>query len=40
MGIDDHELTGLDVVTTAALFDTQKGSVIGIFHDYAHLEKG
>ena len=33
VGIDDHELTGLDVVTAAALFDTQKGHVIGIFHE-------
>ena len=40
MGIDDHELTGLDVVTAAALFDTQKGPVIGNFHEYAHLGKG
>ena len=36
MHIDDHELTGLDDVT-AALFDTQKGPVIGIFHEYTHL---
>ena len=28
VGIDDHELTGLDVVTAAALFETQKGPVI------------
>ena len=26
VGIDDHELTGLNVVTAAALLDTQKGS--------------
>ena len=38
VGIDD-QLTGLDVVT-AALFDTQKGPVIGIFHEYAHIGKG
>ena len=25
VGIDDHELTGLEVVTAVALFDTQKG---------------
>ena len=37
VGIDDHELTGLDVVTAAALFETQKGPVI--FHEYAHLGK-
>ena len=40
LGIDGHELTGLDVVTAAPLFDTQKGAVIGIFHEYAHLGKG
>ena len=39
IGIDDHELTSLDVVI-AATFDTQKGPVIGIFHEYAHLDKG
>ena len=39
VGIDDHELTGLDAVTAASLFDTQKGPVIGIFHEYAHLGK-
>ena len=40
MSIDDHELTGLDVVTAAALLDTQKGPVIAIFHEYAQLGKG
>ena len=40
VGIDDHELTDLDVVTSAALCDTQKGPVIGHFHEYAHLGKG
>ena len=39
-GIDDHELTGLNVVTAAALLDTQKGPIIGVFHEYAHLGKG
>ena len=40
VGIDDHELTGLNVDTAAALLDTQKGPIIGIFHEYAHLGKG
>ena len=40
VGIDDHKLTGLEVVTAVALFDTQNGPVIGIFHEYAHLGKG
>ena len=39
-GIDNHGVTGLDVVTATALIDTQKGPVIGIFHEYAHLGKG
>ena len=40
VGIDDHELIGLNVVTAAALLDTQKGPVIGVFHEYANLGKG
>ena len=40
VGIDDHELTGLNVVTAAALLDTQKGPIIGVFHEYARLGKG
>ena len=40
VGIDDHELTGLNVVPAAVLLDTQKGPIIGIFHEYAHLGKG
>ena len=40
VGIDDHELTGLNVVTAAALLDTQKGPIIGVFHEYAHLGIG
>ena len=40
VGIDDHELTGLNMVTAAALLDTQKGPIIGGFHEYAHLGKG
>ena len=39
VGIDDHELTGINVVTAAALLDTQKGPIIGIFHQYTHLGK-
>ena len=40
VGIDDHELTALNVVAAAALLDTQKGPIIGIFHEYAHFHKG
>ena len=38
--IDDHELTGLNVVTAPTLLDTQKGDIIGVFHEYAHLGQG
>ena len=40
VGIGDHELTGLNVVTAATLLDTQKGPIIGVFHEYAHHGKG
>ena len=40
VGIDNHELTGLDVVTTASLLDTNLGKIIGIFNEYAFLGKG
>ena len=40
VSIDEHELTVSDVLTAAAHFDTQKGPVIVIFHEYAHLGKG
>ena len=40
VGIGDHELTGLNVVTAGTLLDTQKGPIIGVFHEYAHLGKG
>ena len=39
-GIDNHEVTGLDVVTAATLPNTSQGKVIGIFHEYAYLGKG
>ena len=39
VGNDDHELTGLNVATAAALLDTQKGPIIGVFQEYAHLGK-
>ena len=38
-GIDNHEVTGLDVVTAATLLNTS-GKVIGIFNEYAYLGKG
>ena len=39
-GIDNHDVTGLDVVTAATLLNTCQGKVIGIFHEYAYLGKG
>ena len=39
-GIDNHEVTGLDVVTAATLLNTSQGKVIGIFNEYAYLAKG
>ena len=38
-GIDNHEVTGLDVVTAATLLNTSQGKVIGIFNEYAYLGK-
>ena len=39
-GIDNHEVTGLDVVTAATLLNTSQRKVIGIFNEYAYLGKG
>ena len=39
-GIDNHEVTGLDVVTAPTLLNTSQGKVIGIFNEYAYLGKG
>ena len=38
--IDNHEVTGLDVVTAATLLNTSQGKVIGIFNEYTYLGKG
>ena len=38
--IDNHEVTGLDVVTAASPLNTPQGKVIGIFNEYAYLWKG
>ena len=40
VGIDNHEFTGLDVVTAASLLDTNPGKVIGIFNEHFFLGKG
>ena len=39
-GIDNREVTGLDVDTAATLLNTSQGKVIGIFNEYAYLGKG
>ena len=39
-GIDNHEVTDLDVVAAATLLNTSPGKVIGIFNEYANLGKG
>ena len=39
-GIDNHEVTGLDVVTAATILNTSLGKVIGILNEYAYLGKG
>ena len=39
-GIENHEVTHLDVVTAATLLNTSQGKVIGIFNEYAYLGKG
>ena len=39
-GIDNHEVTGLDVVTAATLLNTSQEKVIGIFNEYAYLGMG
>ena len=40
MGIDDHELTHLDVVTASTLCDTKKGPVMGFSMNMLILERG
>ena len=39
-GIDNHEVTGLDVVAVATLLNTYQGKVISIFNEYAYLGNG
>ena len=39
-GNDNHEVTGLDVVTAATILNTSQGKVIDIFNEYAYLGKG
>ena len=39
-GIDNHELPGLDIVTCAALVQTNHGKVVLIMHEYAYYGRG
>jgi hypothetical protein len=39
-GIDNHELTGLDIVACASMYETNQGRIIGIFHEYAFYGQG
>ena len=39
-GIDNHELSGLDIVTCAALLHTNHGKVVLIMHEYAYYGRG
>ena len=40
VGINDHKLTGLPVVTISMVLQTNQGPNVGIFHEYAHLGQG
>ena len=40
IGIDDHELPGLDIVTCVALIQTNHGKVNMLMHEYAYYGKG
>ena len=39
-GIGNHEIPGLDIVTCAALLNTNHGKVILIMHEYAYYGRG
>ena len=40
VGINDHELTGLHIVTASMVLQTNQDPIVGIFHEYAHLRQG
>ena len=40
MGIDNHRVTDVPIVTAEAVINTQKSEVIAIMHRYALLGKG
>ena len=39
-GIDNHHMTGLKIVTAGGVIPTQRGEVIGIFHQYTLVSQG
>ena len=39
-GIDNHQVRDVPIVTAGGVLHTTKGDVIGIFHQYAHINKG
>ena len=39
-GIDNHQMTNLKIVTAGGVVPTQRGDVVGIFHQYASVPQG
>ncbi len=39
-GIDNHQVRDVPIVTAGGVINTTKGDVTGIFHQYAHINKG
>jgi hypothetical protein len=39
-GIDNHQVRDIPIVTAGGVLQTNQGEVIGIFHQYAHINKG
>ena len=39
-GIDNHQITNIPIVTAAGVVNTQRGEVILIMHQYAHIPNG
>ena len=39
-GIDNHQVRDVPIVTAGGVLKTKDGEVVGIFHQYAHINKG
>ena len=39
-GIANHRVNDVEICTVGALIQTQRGPIIGIFHEYAYIGKG